>query len=245
MLPELIKEWIEFLVENFKSYGAILINPKKFFVNHTFENPKNLRDAFLFTLLFVSLTMLVYLPTILGPKKTILISNKIDGSLYIVEVLALTLLLIVIYALAIHVSWWMVGGKALFTHILTIYSYYFGVLIFAFGLLHLSNVAILYGINQTSYEVFIDYTEIIYNEGLYQLVKKYPAEFSLYFIPHIVFGLGWGIWGWGAYRHISRINSKWKSVLALILTGVLSTPILYIYFNIQRVFYDSLQVSVQ
>jgi hypothetical protein len=243
-----IKEGKNFLVDIFKNYIAILINPKKFFINHSFGNEKDLKDALLFALVFVFLTISIYLPIILGPQKTILIPNGIDlSSPYIIGLLSSTLLLIVIFAWTIHISWRIFGGKAVFTQIVTIYSYYFGVLIFAFGLLHFLNLAIFYGMKRTFYEVFINFPELIYNEGLTQVFKKYPAESSSYVLPHIVFGLGWGIWGWGAYRNISEVKSKSKSksLLSFILTGVISMPILFIYFLIQSVIYDHYTVAIR
>lgn len=221
-MKELIEKILAYLPQYLKDFGLLVSGPKQFMV----QKNTGAEDVFNQALVFlgVSLVLVVVMTVPLLPPGTDLWAYV--GAKAIVFVLAVTL-----YAVALRVAWRLVGGKAPVRSFFVTYAYFFSAIAVVF------TVFLLFGRG-----VFKVLAPDLYGQVIEAKLNKQPIpDISGSSVPLISFGIHvagffllslWGLIAWGAYRQLNGL-SKWRSFVALNISGILGAPIVAVVFFVE------------
>ena len=139
------------------------------------------------------------------------------------------LLTVSLYATALRLAWHLVGGKATVRSFFVTYAYFFSVVSVALGFFILLSVGVFKSLEPTLYAQCMP---TIDRSCIDLFAESFPNSLALK-VSVSIFGVGfailslWSFVAWGAYRELNAL-SKWRSFLALLITGVLAWPIVLI-----------------
>jgi hypothetical protein len=215
-VKELIEKILGYLPQYFTDFGAVFCGPKSFIAQRHIEADSAFADCLLF--LGISLALVAVMITPALPVGTDIWKQAL--SLAIVCLVSVPL-----YASAIRIAWWLVGGRAPIRSFIIVYSYFFGVI-----------VVILTGFQLVEIGFFklLDpdlYGKMIIAQSNRQALPDEAIGSTVFWIAMSILGLGvslgsvWGFVAWGSYRNLNGL-SKGRSFVAMMIAGVFCPPIL-------------------
>ena len=220
-MKELIEKILTYLPRYLMDFGSLVSGPKRFMAQkNTTEE-----DTFVQSLIFlgVSLVLVVVMTAPLLPPGKDLWTYL--GTRTVVASIAVSL-----NAVALRIAWRLVGGKATVRSFIVTYGYFFGVLAVIFAAFLLLGEG-----------VFKVLAPELYAEVIQAKLNKQPvpdvSDSSVPLISFLILVAGffllamWCLIAWGAYRQLNGL-SKWRSFVALIISGLLAWPIAAVVFFI-------------
>jgi len=221
-MKELLEKIITFIPEYLMGLGKLLARPKTFLAKTRPNTKSGFRSGLQF--LAISLVLFVISLTPLLPEGSDIWKNLAINSLS-------ELLAVVVLACITRLAWLMVGGRASTRSLLTLYSYVASVV------LVLSALTL----------IIADGTARVFNPALHAAIKQaqaahqpIPAQFSNAYLAAVgVLICGflvlsvWFVASWGAFRALNQ-TTRGRSLVAFILTNILSLPATFVMFLISR-----------
>lgn len=215
----LLEKILVYVPQYLMDFGLLLSGPKKFIYGKYLKSEETLVQSLLF--LGVSLVLVVVMTSpFLFPGRdlwahvgTVAIGFSLGVSLY---------------AIALRLAWWIVGGTATVRSFFVIYAYYFGVSMVLLTLFRLLGEG-----------VFKVFAPELHTRVLEAWLAKKPIPdvwgntvvliSTWVFIAGFVVVFVWGIVGWGAYRELNALG-RTRSSVALLIALVLAVPVIAISF---------------
>jgi hypothetical protein len=219
----IIEKILAYLPQYFMDFGSLFSGPRRFLA----QKNTDVEDAFAQSLLFLGISVvLVVIMTapLLPPGK--------DLCTYLGTKAVAALLVVSLSAVALHVAWRIVGGKATIRSFFVTYAYFIAMLIVVFTLFLL-----------LSEGVFKVLAPDLYTQGIEAKLKKQPMPdlsgssiplVSFYIqVAGVLFLLVWLFIAWGAYRELNGL-SEWRSSVAMLIAGLFGCAIAVVVFFVQR-----------
>lgn len=218
-MRDLIEKILNYLPKYFTNFGSLFVKPKQFIGLRNTMSDDSFREALLFLGISSVLVVIMTAP-LLPPGKDLWTHLGSNAVVYLLAVL--------LSALSLRLAWRIVGGKATVQSFFVTFAYFFGMVLVILTLFML--------ISQGVFKVF---EPELYKEIIEAKINQQPTpDVSESSIPLVTLGINvvgmiiitvWSIVAWGAYRELNGV-SKWRSILALIVTGILSWPIAAILY---------------
>lgn len=222
-MKDLIEKILKYLPNYLTDFAAVFGGPKRFIEQKNINADDTFHNALLF--LAVSLVVVVLMTAPLLPPGKELWA-------YLVAQAVTTLVAVSLFALALRLSWRVVGGRATFRSFFVTYAYYFGVifvlltlwLLLGSGILKVGDPAL--------------YAKLRASQVSGQRAPEL-LESTLFFVYLGVLGVGfilsavWGFIGWGAYRQLNGLG-KGRSFVAMMISGAFGWLIAVIIFVLGR-----------
>jgi len=213
-MKDLLEKILMYLPQYLMDFGLLLSAPKKFISSKYLKSEETFVQSLLF--LGVSLVLVVVMTApFLFPGR--------DLWAHVGTVAIGFSLGVCLYAIALRLAWWIVGGKSAVRSFFVIYAYYFGV-----GMVLLTLFRLL---GEGVFKVFAPELHTRVLEAW--LTRKPIPDVSgnsvvlistLVFMSGFVIVFAWGIVGWGAYKELNAL-SRTRSFVALLIALVLAIPV--------------------
>jgi len=221
-MKELIEKILAYLPQYLTDFGSLISGPKRFMA----EKNTKAEDTFVQSLVFlgVSLVLVVVMTApLLPPGK--------DLWTYLVAEAVMFLLGVSLYAVALRVAWRLVGGKATVRSFFVTYAYFFGALVVVITVFMLLSEGVF---KVLAPDLYAQVIEAKLNKQPMPDVSGSSVPLVSFFILVVGFFLGsvWGFVAWGAYRQLNDL-SKWRSFVALMISGLLAWPIAAVMFFVE------------
>ena len=207
-MNEFFREVLAYGPRYFVEFGTVFSGPKRFMSNRSTLSEQTYREALLF--LCISLGVEVF------ALSAVNVSPGMPWWRSAIELIVSTFLLVGLNAVALRVAWTIVGGKAPLRSFFVLYSYFAGVLGIIGLVFSLVAVGILKGWGSEMLEMMRTRHSI---SGW----SDYWVSWSALWVVAVgyVFGMGWQIAAWGAYREVNML-SRHRSFWAYVLFSILS-----------------------
>ena len=202
---------LKYLPQYFKQFGSLLSRPKRFMGHKNTTAEEAFSESLLF--LAISIVLVVVMTAPLLPTNKNIWTN-------LCGIAVVALLGVSLFAVALKISWRLVGGKASVRSFFVTYAYYMGVIIVIFPLVIL--------LSQGVFKVFDPelYAKILEAEAKNAPMpdmagKKLPLiSFAIQVGGYLCLSV-WSFIGWGAYRQLNDL-SKGRSFGAFLIMDPLA-----------------------
>lgn len=213
-MNDFIMKFIAFIPQYLLDFGAVFSGPKRFVASRNVQPAANLQPALIFGIVSLAIFVLLTLP-LLPPNS--------DLWVLLVDIAIVGLVLVTLAAGAIHLAWFIVGGRAGFGGFFITFMYYFGVIFVVEGLFNLLGFGVFRGLAPDLYAAMR--TAMVKGTAWPDLSGNAAWRINrLIRGAGIVFAEIWGFCGWGAFRVLNGV-SKRRSAVALAIWVVMA-PVL-------------------
>jgi hypothetical protein len=216
-MKDLIDKILKYLPQYLMDFGLVFSGPKQFIAAKNVVAADALADAMLFLGISVALGLIMTAP--LQPPGKDFWTHVGSHSVGI-------LITVVLAATIVRVSWWIVGGRASAQSFFVTYAYFFGVML-----------VVLIGVLLVSEGLYKVFEPELYQQVITARQKKLPmpdlsgkvvpiVAMAVFIVGYLIMSF-WAFLGWGAYRQLNGL-SKLRSFCALMITGILTWPVVAI-----------------
>ena len=219
-MKDLIDLILRYLPRYFIDLGSLISGPKKFIAGQNIRTPNAINRSLLF--LGISLVLVVI-------GRAPLLSEDASVWTQLAALGIASVIGVALTALALRISWRIVGGKSPFRSFFIVHSYCYGALIIIITIFQLIGLGILKFFNKDLFEALITLNsqklEVL-------LMDSVPGEYWSFLAIIIVGFLVASVWGfiaWGAYRELNAL-SQIRSFFAIVIAGFLTIPVSVVVF---------------
>ncbi len=216
-MNDFIMKFIAFIPQYLLDFGAVFSGPKRFVASRNIEPKANLQPALIFGIVSLAIFVLLSLPLL--PPNT-------DLWVFLADIAIVGLFVVTIAAGAIHLAWFIVGGRAPFGGFFITFMYYFGVIFVLEG-----------AFNLLGFGVFRALAPDLYTQLHFAITHGTPqpnlSQNKFWHINLLIRGAGiifadiWALCGWGAFRQLNALT-KPRSAAAFAIWLILA-PFLIIF----------------
>ena len=221
-MKELIDQILKYLPLYLTNFGAIFAGPKSFIAAKNVSSDDAFSDALLF--LGVSMALVIIMGAPLLPPGN-------DFWTHVGSLAVQVLVMVSLSAMVVRVAWWIVGGRASARCFFVTYSFFFGVALVVFTAVQMLSFGFFKVFEP---ELFGQFIAAIQRRGdMPDLSGDWVqlTALSIYFVGYLSMCV-WFLIAWGAYRNINGL-SRLRSFFALIITSILSWPVIAIGVFVQ------------
>ena len=230
-MKQLVPKVLGYIPKYLLSFASLIAGPKRFIAKKHAGTEDAFEDSLAFLGMSLALTMVFQFPLLfLGDDFSRVLQYGLCFS-------AVSLVGVFLFSCALHLAWWLVGGKSPFRSFFITHAYFFGVLSAVYAVFHIFSVGVFKILDPHLLEDLIaEYRHMIENstyfetdpEFLLQLMDSLAFK-SSYFIllAGSVIIFIWFSVAWGAYRQLNGLDG-WHSFFAFLINAIFAIPILVI-----------------
>ena len=226
-MTDIFRVLVYYIPKYILDLGSLLASPKQFLAGQlgsARDDPDTvIGRAFAFLGVSIFLVVTAQAP-LLAPGDNLLIRAGSTG--------IISLIVVSLWAVALRVAWWMVGGRAPTRSFLMVSSYFFGTLLVVISILSLIVEGFVKVFDPEVYSTlqeaaregksFWEHSSLLQNVDS-PVLRIAAWTFALSYAALSL----WGFIVWGAYRNLNGLG-RWRSFLALIFMGPFAWVIYFV-----------------